>query len=223
MKPTYARLAAKLAESLAFGLILFLAAGTFDFWQAWVFLAVYNLSGWIPNIYLWRTNPVAFERRMRGATAETRTVQKAVIHGWLLSVPAAFVVSGFDHRFGWSTVPTVISLLGNVLVAAGLILVMVVVFQNNYAAANVQVEGGQTIVSTGLYGMVRHPMYTGSVVMLVGIPLALGSYWGLLTVLPAGISLALRIRDEEKLLEQELHGYRDYTHKVRYRLVPGVW
>lgn len=223
MKPTSTRLAAKLAESVALGLILFLAAGTFDYWQAWVFLAVYNLSGWVPSIYLWRTNPVAFERRMRGATAETRIVQKAVIHGWLLSVPAAFAVSGFDHRFGWSQVPMAISLTGNILVAAGLILVMVVVFQNNYAAANVQVEGGQKIVSTGLYGMVRHPMYTGSVIMLVGIPLALGSYWGLLTVIPAGISLALRIRDEEKLLEQELDGYRDYTLKVRYRVLPPIW
>ena len=98
-----------------------------------------------------------------------------------------------------------------------------VVIQNSYAAATVQVEGDQKIVSTGLYGMVRHPMYTGSVIMMIGIPLALGSYWGLLTVVPAGIVLALRIRDEEKLLQEELDGYRDYAQKVRYRLVPCVW
>ncbi|OBF89118.1 hypothetical protein A5790_20860 [Mycobacterium sp. 852002-51152_SCH6134967] len=213
----------KFAESVAQALILFAAAGTFNYWQAWVFLAVYNLSGWIPSIYLLRINPDAFERRMRGPTAETRLAQKILIFGWLSSVPAAFVVSGLDHRFGWSQVPTAICLVGDVLVAVGLITVTVVAVQNSYAAANVQVEGGQEIVSSGLYGMVRHPMYTGSMIMMVGIPLALGSYWALLTVLLAGISLALRIRDEEKMLQEELEGYRDYTQKVRYRLVPCVW
>ncbi|VEG38856.1 putative protein-S-isoprenylcysteine methyltransferase [Mycolicibacterium flavescens] len=223
MKLTSRRLAIKFAESVALGLLLFLAAGTFDYWEAWIFLAVFNLAGWIPSIYLLRTNPDAFERRMRGATAETRVVQKVLIVGWLSSVPAAFLVSGFDHRFGWSHVPTAVCVVGNVLVAGGLILVTVVVIQNSYAAANVQVEGDQKIVSTGLYGMVRHPMYTGSMIMLVGTPLALGSYWGLLAVVLAGISLGVRIQDEEKLLQQELDGYLDYTQKVRYRLVPCVW
>ncbi|OBI76403.1 isoprenylcysteine carboxylmethyltransferase family protein [Mycobacterium sp. E740] len=223
MNSTAARLTAKFAESVVHGLILFLAAGTVHYWQGWVFLAVYNLAGWIPSIYLMRTNPDAFERRMRGPTAETRIAQRILIVGWLLSVPAAFVISGLDHRFGWSHVPTAICLIGDVLVAVGLILVTVVAVQNSYAAANVQVEGGQTIVSTGLYGMVRHPMYTGSMIMMIGIPLALGSYWGLLTVLLAAVSLSLRIRDEEKMLQEELEGYRDYTQKVRYRLVPCVW
>ena len=138
-------------------------------------------------------------------------------------MPAAFLVSALDYRFGWSQVPTAICLIGDVLVAVGLILVGLVVIQNSYAAATVQVEGDQKIVSTGLYGMVRHPMYTGSVIMMIGIPFALGSYWGLLTVVPAAIVLALRIRDEEKLLQEELDGYRDYAQKVRYRLVPCVW
>ena len=224
MSSNSTRLVARLVESVAFGVILFLAAGTLDYWQAWVFLVVFNLAGWIPGIYLMRTNPAAFQRRMRGGlTAETRTVQRVLIAGWLLSVPAAFLVSALDYRFGWSQVPTAICLIGDVLVAVGLILVGLVVIQNSYAAATVQVEGDQKIVSTGLYGMVRHPMYTGSVIMMIGIPLALGSYWGLLTVVPAAIVLALRIRDEEKLLQEELDGYRDYAQKVRYRLVPCVW
>ena len=98
-----------------------------------------------------------------------------------------------------------------------------VVIQNSYAAATVRVEAGQKVVSTGLYGLVRHPMYAGNVIMMVGIPLALGSYWGLVFVMPGLIVLALRIRDEEKLLEEELNGYREYTQKVRYRLVPCMW
>jgi protein-S-isoprenylcysteine O-methyltransferase Ste14 len=213
-----------LVEPVVFGLILFLPAGTFNYWQAWLLLVVFALSTWIPSIYLLRTNPVALQRRMRGGpTAETRMVQKVVIAGWYLSVAAMFVVSALDHRFGWSPVPTAICLVGDVLVAVGLGVMMLVVIQNSYAAATVRVEAGQKLVSTGLYRLVRHPMYTGNVIAMVGIPLALGSYWGLVVVLPGLIVLASRIRDEEKLLQEELDGYREYRQKVRYRLVPCMW
>ena len=150
-------------------------------------------------------------------------VPKVFIAGWYLSLAATFVVSALDHRFGWSPVPTAICLVGAVLVAVGLEVIALVVIQNSYAAATVRVEAGQTVVSTGLYGLVRHPMYTGNVIMMVGIPLALGSYWGLVFVVPGLIVLASRIRDEEKLLQKDLHGYREYTQKVRYRLVPRMW
>jgi protein-S-isoprenylcysteine O-methyltransferase Ste14 len=209
---------------VAFGLMLFLPAGTFHYWQAWVFLAVFALSTWIPSVYLMRTNPAALERRMRaGPLAETRTLQRIVITVVFICFPAMFVVSALDHRFGWSSVPTTATLVGDVLVAIGLGVAMVVVIQNGYAAANVTVESGQTVVSTGLYGLVRHPMYTGNVILMVGIPLALGSYWGLVFVIPGLVVLALRIRDEETLLEQELDGYRQYTQQVHYRLVPYIW
>jgi len=116
-----------------------------------------------------------------------------------------------------------VSVLGNLLVAAGLGLAMLVIIQNGYAAANVTVEAGQQLVSTGLYGLVRHPMYTGNVVLMLGVPLALGSYWGLLLLVPDIVVLVLRIRDEEELLTRELRGYREYTEKVHYRLLPYVW
>jgi protein-S-isoprenylcysteine O-methyltransferase Ste14 len=213
-----------LVEFAVFGLMLFFPAGTLNYWQAWVFLVVVAVSVWIPPIYLLRTNPVALQRRMRGGpTAEGRMAQKVVIAGLYLSLAAMVVVSALDHRFGWSPVPTAICLVGDVLVAIGLGVVALVLIQNSYAAATVQVEAGQTVVSTGLYGVVRHPMYTGNAIMLVGIPLALGSYWGLVFVVPGLIVLALRIRDEEKLLQEELTGYREYTHKVRYRLMPLMW
>lgn len=140
-----------------------------------------------------------------------------------LSLAAMFIVSPLDHRFGWSAVPMAICLAGDVLVAAGLGVTMLGIIQNSYASATVRVESGQQVVSTGLYGLVRHPMYTANVIMMVGIPLALGSYWGLLFVIPGVVALALRIRDEEKLLHEELGGYREYTQKVRYRLVPRMW
>jgi protein-S-isoprenylcysteine O-methyltransferase Ste14 len=208
---------------VAFGLMLFLPAGTFHYWQAWVFLAVFALSTWIPSVYLMRTNPAALERRMRGPFAETRTLQRVVIAVLFICFPAMFVVSALDHRFGWSPVPASISLVGDVLVAVGLGVAMFVVIQNSYAAVNVTVESGQQLVSTGLYGLVRHPMYTGNVILMLGVPLALGSYWGLVVVVPGLIVLALRILDEEDLLEHELSGYREYTQRVHYRLVPYVW
>jgi protein-S-isoprenylcysteine O-methyltransferase Ste14 len=208
---------------VAFGLLLFLPAGTFHYWQAWVFLAVFALSTWIPSVYLMRTNPAALERRMRGPLAETRTLQRILIAVIFVCFPALFVVSALDHRFGWSPVPAAVSLVGDVLVATGLILSMLVIIQNSYAAVNVVVEAGQRLVSSGLYGLVRHPMYTGNVILMLGVPLALGSYWGLVFVIPGLIVLILRIRDEEDLLAHELSGYREYTQQVRYRLVPYVW
>jgi protein-S-isoprenylcysteine O-methyltransferase Ste14 len=213
-----------LVEFAVFGLLLFVPAGTFNYWQAWVFLVVVAISVWIPPVYLLRTNPAALQRRMRGGpAAEGRMAQKVLIAGLYLSLAAMVVVSALDHRFGWSPVPTAICLVGDVLVAVGLGVVGLVLIQNSYAASTVQVEAGQTVVSTGLYGLVRHPMYTGNVIMLLGIPLALGSYWGLVFVVPGLIVLAVRIRDEEKLLQEELTGYREYAQTVRHRLVPLMW
>jgi protein-S-isoprenylcysteine O-methyltransferase Ste14 len=115
------------------------------------------------------------------------------------------------------------SIVGNILVAIGITIVQVVLVQNSHAAVTVRVEAGQQLVSTGLYGLVRHPMYTCNAFLLVGVPLALGSYWGLIFIIPSVLVFAFRIHDEEALLQEELAGYREYMQKVRYRLVPGVW
>ena len=224
MKTVPKVVAFSIVGTVMFGLMLFLPAGTFNYWQAWVFLVVFALSTLIPSLYLLRTNPAALERRMRtGPVAETRPVQKVVIVVTGLSLVALIVVSVLDHRFGWSPVPTTIFLVGDVLVAIGLGVSMLVVIQNGYAASTITVESGQKLVSTGLYARVRHPMYTGTVIMMLGIPLALGSYWGLVFVIPGLLGLAVRIGDEEQLLKQELDGYSEYAQKVHYRLVPYVW
>jgi protein-S-isoprenylcysteine O-methyltransferase Ste14 len=207
-----------------FGLLLFWPAGTVDYWQAWVFIAVFTISTIVPSIYLLITDPAALQRRMQaGPAAETRTIQKIISAVAFLSVAAIMVFSVLDHRFGWSRVPAAVSLVGDVLVAMGLGGSMLVVIQNSYAAANVGVEESQSVVSTGLYGLVRHPMYVGNIILMVGIPLALGSYWALVIVIPGLLVLGVRILDEEKMLEHELKGYREYTQKVHYRLVPYVW
>jgi protein-S-isoprenylcysteine O-methyltransferase Ste14 len=207
-----------------FGLLVFVPAGTTHYWQGWAFLVVFALSTWIPTVYLMRTNPAALERRMQvGPKAETRPLQRILITVIFIAFPATFVVCALDWHHGWSHVPAPVSVIGDVLVAVGLGLAMLVIVQNSYAAANVRVESGQTLVSTGLYGLVRHPMYTGNVLLMAGIPLALGSYWGLFLLVPGMLVLVLRIRDEEELLTHDLSGYRDYTRQVRYRLLPYVW
>jgi protein-S-isoprenylcysteine O-methyltransferase Ste14 len=206
------------------GLILFLPADTLNYWQAWVFIATLMVATIFPAIYIARTNPAALQRRMHGGPrAEARTLQKIIITGALLGLFAMLAFSAFDHRVGWSSVPAWVCLLGDVLVAAGLGIAMLVVIQNGYAAATVTVETGQKVVSGGLYKFVRHPMYVGNVIMMVGVPLALGSYWGLLFVLPGVVVLIFRILDEEKMLTQDLAGYHEYAQRVRYRLMPYVW
>ena len=224
MKITLQLLGSTVFSIVFFGLLLFWPAGTFDYWQAWVFIAVFVVSTMVPTVYLALVYPDAFQRRLRsGPFAETRMVQKLVNVGIMVSVVAVGVVSALDHRFGWSTVPTPVVVVGNVLVLVGVLLAELVVIQNNYAAATITVEAEQPVVSTGLYGLVRHPMYVGALIMMVGIPLALASYWGLLTLIPGVLIFVARITDEEKALRQDLEGYDEYTEKVHYRLVPGVW
>ena len=224
MKPWIQAIAGSLSGLLFFGVFLFGPAGTFDYWQAWGFIAVFAVMTTGPTVYWGLRKPEVLRRRVRsGPIAETRLAQKFAIIGIVATVIVVCVVSALDHRFGWSQVPMPIVVVGDILVAAGLGLTTVVINQNEYAAATITVESQQTVISTGLYGIVRHPMYAFASLMIVGMPLALDSYWGLVTVVPAVAVFAFRITDEEKALHAELAGYDEYTEQVRYRLVPGVW
>jgi protein-S-isoprenylcysteine O-methyltransferase Ste14 len=217
-------IASGLIGLVVFGLLVFWPAGTFDYWRGWAFIVVFAASTTIPSFYLAAKNPAALRRRMQaGPKAETRPLQKIIISIAFLAMGATIMVSALDFRFGWSPVPAAVSVVGDVLVAVGLGIAMLTTIQNGYASANITVESGQELVSTGMYSVVRHPMYFGNVVLMIGIPLALGSYWGLLFVIPGLAVLATRILDEEKVLSQQLAGYHDYVQRVHYRLVPYVW
>jgi protein-S-isoprenylcysteine O-methyltransferase Ste14 len=215
------------ASVVGFGLmavLLFWPAGTLNYWQAWLFIAVFVIMSAVFTIYLAVTSPEVLRRRMQaGPVAETRTAQRIIVIGVYIWFFGLLVVSALDHRFGWSPVPAAVALIGIALVAIGLGITMLVVVQNSYAAATIRVEEDQKVVSTGLYGLVRHPMYCGALIMGAGTPLALDSYWGLILLIPGLILLAARILDEEKALTEELDGYREYTQKVPNRLVPYVW
>ncbi|KQH79141.1 hypothetical protein AO501_21425 [Mycobacterium gordonae] len=221
--------ALKIVASLLYGVVLysvlvFVPAGTLHYWQGWAFVAIAMGLTTVSTVWLAVTNPAALRRRMRaGPRAEGRTVQKVLITLLFATSMGVMAFSAFDHRMGWSPVPVWVNVIGDVMIAVGLSSALLVVVQNSYAAATIAVEQGQTLTSDGLYGLVRHPMYSGSLIMMFGIPLALGSYWGLLIVLAGVVVLVLRILDEEKLLATELAGYREYSRQVRYRLVPYVW
>jgi protein-S-isoprenylcysteine O-methyltransferase Ste14 len=206
------------------GVLLFVPAGTFSYWQAWVFIAIFSITTTVPNIYLAVRRPDDLRRRMRaGPTSETRRVQKLASAGYFVLYAAVAVVSALDHRFGWSAVPGWLAVVGQVLVFTGLFVAMLAILQNSFAASRVTVEERQRVISTGMYSVVRHPMYLGLLIMLIGAPLALDSFWGLLLFIPGIALFAVRIADEEKMLHAELKGYDYYVFRVPARLVPLVW
>jgi protein-S-isoprenylcysteine O-methyltransferase Ste14 len=213
-----------LIGSIALGLILFLPAWTLNYWQAWVFIVVFNLSVNFIGLYLSLKDPALLERRKNvGPKAEQSAAQRIIMSVALLSITALLVVCALDNRFGWSPVPVFVSLIGDALVAFGLFINLLVFKENTFGASTIQTEADQKVISTGPYALVRHPMYVGVLVMMAGVPLALGSLWGLLILVLAVPMLVWRILDEEKMLKKDLAGYNEYIQKVRFRLIPYIW
>jgi protein-S-isoprenylcysteine O-methyltransferase Ste14 len=213
-----------LIGAIALGVLLFLPAWTLNYWQAWVFIVVFMTSVNAIGVYLSLKDPALLERRKKGGpAAEQNVAQKIIISIAITSFLALFVFCGFDHRFGWSPTPAYVSLAGDALVVLGLLIDLIVFRENSFGGSTVETFEGQKVISTGPYALVRHPMYVGVLVMSIGVPLALGSWWGLAYLALAMPVLALRILDEEQLLKKDLPGYREYVQKVRYRLVPYLW
>lgn len=213
-----------LCGALVLGMMLFLPAWTFNYWQAWVFIVVFGVSTNAIGVYLSLKDPALLERRKKvGPAAEARGMQKVVISLGFLSLLGVMIVSALDHRFGWSPVPLSLTLCGDVLVVLGLFINLLVFRENSYGGASIETVENQRVISTGLYALVRHPMYMGVLVMMIGMPLALDSWWSLAVILLTVPALVIRILDEEKMLRGDLPGYTDYAHKVRYRLVPYLW
>lgn len=213
-----------LIGAIVLGVLLFLPAWTLAYWQAWVFIVVFMISVNVIGLYLSLKDPALLERRMKvGPGEEQSTTQKIIISMGFLSLIGVIVFSALDHRFGWSPVPAYVALLGDLLVALGLFVNLLVFRENSYGASTIQTFEDQKVISTGLYARVRHPMYVGVLIMVIGIPLALGSWWGLAIIALTLPVLIWRILDEEELLKKDLPGYTEYAQKVRYRLVPYLW
>ncbi|MGN6570922.1 MAG: methyltransferase family protein [Pseudolabrys sp.] len=205
-------------------LLVFVPAGTVRFWQAWLFLAVFVILTVTMGLYFVVHDPALVERRMEvGPRAEKEPAQRIAIGILSAALVAMLVVPGLDRRFHWSDVPAWLVILADLALIAGFVVFFYVMKQNTFAAATVRVESGQKVISTGLYGVVRHPMYMGTLPLMAALPLALASYWALLLVIPVLAALVWRLLDEENVLRRDLPGYTDYCAHVRWRLVPGIW
>jgi len=210
--------------ALAMGALIFVPAGTLDYWQAWLFVGCYFGASVVVSLWLMRNDPALLERRMRGGPlAEGERNQKIIMTITSIGFVALLVVPGLDRRFGWSHMPGVIAVVGDVLLLTGWWGILQVFRANTYAAATIQVAAGQTVISTGPYGVVRHPMYAAALLMLLGIPVALGSWWGVLVFAAIIPALAWRLLDEERVLVRGLDGYAAYKREVRWRMIPHIW
>ena len=215
---------ALVALAVVMGLLLFLPAGTLRYWQAWMYLGIFFGASALTTAFLIRRDPALLERRMRGGpTAEKRPVERLIMVFTSIGFIALLVVPALDYRFRWSRVPGWAVIAGNVLVVVGFYFILRVYRENTFTSATIEVAPGQTVISTGPYAIVRHPMYASALLYLVGTPLALGSYWGLVPLVATIPFLIWRLFDEEKFLAENLPGYSEYRKKVRHRLVPGIW
>jgi protein-S-isoprenylcysteine O-methyltransferase Ste14 len=211
-------------SALVFAAILFVPAGSLRFWQGWLFAFVFVAGTAAISVYFLKHDPKLVERRMRaGPLAEQRVAQKIIMTITLIGFVLMLALPGLDHRWHWSQVPRWLVLVANTGVALSFIIFFIALKQNSYAASTIRVEADQPVVSTGLYAIVRHPMYSGAVLLLALTPLALGSYWTMLIVLPLFPVLIWRLLDEEYFLKQNLPGYTEYCRVTRFRLIPGVW
>lgn len=204
--------------------VVFLPGLSFNYWQGWGCLLAFFAPAGVISVYVARHDPALLERRLKaGASAEKEIGQKIVQAIAGIVFVADFIIPAFDHRFGWSSVPGYAAIAADFVIVAGFVIVFRVFRANSYASGIVEVSANQTVISTGPYALVRHPMYSGALIMLFAIPVALGSWWGVLVNVPMLAGIVWRLLDEEKFLSINLAGYVEYLKEVRYRLAPYLW
>jgi protein-S-isoprenylcysteine O-methyltransferase Ste14 len=206
---------------ISVGILVFLPAWSLEFWQAWIFWLILSASGLLINLYFLKWDPHLIARRLPSAERERsqRTIQTFATVLFIMEI----VVSGLDHRFHWSHVPPILVISGDLLAAVGFFAIFQVFKENSFASSIIEVTRSQSVISTGVYRIVRHPMYVGGLLVAVFTPLALGSYWALLFFPLMFLATVWRLINEEKFLARHLPGYDEYRLKTRYRLVPFVW
>jgi protein-S-isoprenylcysteine O-methyltransferase Ste14 len=203
---------------------VFLPAWTLRYWQGWVCLAAFFVPACLISVWVAKHDPALLERRLKaGPKAEKETGQKIVQMITSIVFLGDFAVPAFDHRFGWSSVPVWAAVIGDLMMLVGFAITFAVFKANSFTSGIIEVAEDQKVISTGPYAIVRHPLYSGGLIMLFGIPPALGSWWGMLVNLPLLAAIIWRLLDEERFLVEKLTGYAEYRESVRYRLVPFVW
>jgi len=217
-KKIYSRLA---LFPVAIVVLLFIPAGSFRYWQGWVYFSVIFFPMLFVLRFFIKRDPKLLERRLR--SKEKVKEQKTIVKLFSLLFLIGFLIPGLDYRFGWSIVSVPIVIIANVLVFTGYMIFFSVMKANSYASRIIEVEKEQTVISSGPYAVIRHPMYAGWLLMIIATPVALGSYWALLVFVLFAIPLIQRIVNEEKILSKELPGYEEYCRNVKYRLMPYGW
>jgi protein-S-isoprenylcysteine O-methyltransferase Ste14 len=225
MKNLYTKaLLSLVALAVSMGLLVFAPAGTAQYWQAWLYLGIFTGLSLLTTLYLIKKDPALLKRRMTGGpTAEKVATQKIIMLFASIGFIGLLLVPALDHRFGWSMVPFPVVIAGDTLVVIGFYFIFLVYRENTFTSATIEIAKDQKVISTGPYALVRHPMYASAFLYLIGTPLALGSYWGLLVLLFMISVLIWRLFDEETFLAKNLPGYTEYQKQVQHRLVPYVW
>jgi protein-S-isoprenylcysteine O-methyltransferase Ste14 len=206
---------------LFISLFTLLPAGTMNYWQVYAYFGVILIPMLLVLRYFLKNDPRFLERRTR--IAEKEKEQKLIQWINLPIFISAFIVPGLDRRFGWSEVPVEVIIITDVVILGGYLIIFLVFRQNSYASRIIEIDKGQKVITTGLYAWVRHPMYLGVLIMYLPTPLALGSYWGLIPMAFLPVSLLFRILNEEKVLSENLKGYKEYCLKTKYRIFPYLW
>lgn len=209
------------AGLLLVGLLLFLPAGSFAYWQGWLLMGILFVPMFAAGLVMMKKSPELLRKRL--SAREEQSEQKTVILLSGLMFLAAFVIAGLNYRFGWIVLPSWVSYAGAVIFLGAYALYAEVLRENAYLSRTVEVQENQKVIDTGLYGIVRHPMYMSTLLLFLAIPLVLGSVISFAVMLSYIPIIAKRIGNEEKVLEEGLSGYREYKNRVRYRVIPFVW
>lgn len=202
-------------------ILLFIPAGTIKYYNGWLFIALLFLPMIFFGIYLYLKDPELLKKRLK--TKETEEKQKLVIGLSALVFVVTFIVSGLDYRFSWTKVNDIVLIAASVCLLLGYFIYMKVIRENAYLSRVVEVQENQKVIDTGLYGLIRHPMYLATLLMFLAIPLVLGSYIGFMIMLIYPLAIVIRIKNEEEVLDKNLEGYLEYKEKVKYRLIPFIW
>jgi len=203
------------------GFLILIPAGTFNYWQVYIYFAVLVVPMTFVLLYFLKNDPEFLERRTKAKEKEKQQFFISILSTLIFF--AGFIIPGLDHRFTWSNVPMLLTISADIIILMGYLIIFFVFKQNSYASRIIEVNENQKLISTGLYAIVRHPMYIGVLIMFLPTPIALGSYWGLIPFALFPVSLVLRILNEEKVLSDNLEGYKEYCQKTRYRLIPFIW
>lgn len=203
------------------GLLLFIPAGTISFLNGWLFMGLLFIPMFIVGIVLIIKNPKLLKDRLNSKEKEIE--QKQVIIISIIMFTSGFIIAGLNEKFNWTTMPTVIVIIASIIFIGSYILYAEVMRENTHLSRIIEVKENQTVIDTGLYRIIRHPMYMSTIIMFIMIPIILGSIYSLVIFLIYPVIIIKRIQNEEKVLEKGLKGYKEYQRKVKYRLIPGIW